>query len=103
MKPFYSMNPDLSVPSFIFDAQRPVGTKQNSSFPLFLWCGKSACILSITMKLLDIALGLIINFHESSRARACPTPRQVQGYAPRPGPGIGGIWLYPRSTVATLL
>jgi hypothetical protein len=68
MKPFCSMNPALSVPSFIFDARWPVGAQQNSSFPLFPWCGKSECILSITMKLLDIRLGLIISFHESSCA-----------------------------------
>jgi hypothetical protein len=49
-------------------ARWPVGAQQNSSFPLFPWCGKSACILYITMKLLDIPLGLIINSHESSRA-----------------------------------
>jgi hypothetical protein len=44
------------------------GVRQNSSFPLFPWCRRSVCTLSITMKLLDIPLGLIINFHESSCA-----------------------------------
>jgi hypothetical protein len=74
MKPFYSINPALSVLSFMFGARRLMGTQQDSSFPLFSWCRKSACILSITMKLLDILLGLIINFM-SHRARE-PARRQ---------------------------